>query len=177
MTLFVQDPESMLKRERRLLQRRRTRNLLSAAPFVLPGLALAGVFVIYPMLFNIRIAFSDYQIVQRSITWNGIANFIALFTDRGGRLMLAMRNNFLYALVTTPFILFLGLVFAVMIHSLKHGRVFFRTCFYLPVITSWVIVGNVFAYMFNAGGAGLINHLLKDILHVMEDYVPWLQRT
>jgi len=177
MTQTVYDPKSALKREKQLLQRKRIRNLIPAAPFVLPGLVLACVFVIYPMLFNVRIAFSDYQIVQRTITWNGINNFIALFTERGNRLMLAIRNNFLYAIVTTPFILLLGLVFAVMIHSLKRGRVFFRTCFYLPVITSWVIVGNVFAYMFNAGGAGLINYLLKDVLHVMENYVPWLQRT
>lgn len=175
MTIF--SVQSAMRHEKRLLRRRRVRNLLPAMPFVLPGLLLACVFVIYPMLFNIRISFSSYQIVQRTMTWNGIENYIALFTERGDRLLLAIRNNFLYALVTTPMILLFGLVFAVMVNSLRHGRVFFRTCFYLPVITSWVIVGNVFAYMFNAGGAGLMNYLLKDVFHLLGDYVPWLQRT
>lgn len=106
-----------------------------------------------------------------------IDNFVTLFTERGGRLFLAIRNNFLYAFVTTPFILLFGLLFAVMVNSLKRGQTLVRTCFYLPVITSWVIVGNVFAYMFNAGGAGLVNYLLKDVFGLIDKYVPWLNRT
>lgn len=170
-------PQDAWKREKQLLRRSRIRNLLPAAPFVLPGLLLACVFVIYPMLFNIRISFSNYQIVQRTMTWTGFSNYIALFTDRGDRLLLAIRNNFLYALVTTPFIILFGLIFAVMVNSLRRSQLFFRTCFYLPVITSWVIVGNVFAYMFSAGGAGLVNYLLKDVFGLLPQYIPWLNRT
>ena len=164
-------------REARLLRRTRVRNLVPAAPFVLPGLLLACVFVFYPMFFNIRISFSDYHIVERTITWAGLRNYLALFAETGDRLLLAVRNNFLYALVTTPFILLFGMVFAVMVNSLGRAQLFFRTCFYLPVITSWVIVGNVFAYMFNAGGAGLVNYLLKDVFGLLPEYVSWLNRT
>jgi multiple sugar transport system permease protein len=171
------DPRGALNREKRLIRRKRLRALVPAAPFVLPGLLLAAVFVLYPMFFNIRISFSNYHIVQRSMTWVGLDNYIALFVQRGDRLLLAIRNNFLYALVTTPFILLFGLIFAVMVNSVRRGRVFFRTCFYLPVITSWVIVGNIFSYMFNAGGAGLVNYILKDVLGLLNAYVPWLQRT
>jgi multiple sugar transport system permease protein len=171
------DLHTARRRERALLRRSRLRNLGPAAPFVLPGLVLACVFVLYPMVFNIRISFSQYQIVQRTMSWVGLDNYIAIFTERGDRLLLAIRNNFLYAVVTTPFILLFGLVFAVLVNNLRRGRVFFRTCFYLPVITSWVIVGNVFLYMFGAGGTGLMNYLLKDVLGVLPAYVPWLQRT
>ena len=169
--------DAFLIRERKALRKKQIKNIRPAAFFVLPGLILACVFVLYPMFFNIRISFSNYQIVQRNIIFTGFENYIALFTERGDRLFLAMRNNFLYAFVTTPFIILFGLIFAVMVNSLKRGGVFFRTCFYLPVITSWVIVGNVFAYMFNAGQAGLMNYLLKDVLGVLPAYVPWLQRT
>ncbi len=177
MTQIPFDIRAANRRERTLLRRRRLRNLGPAAPFVLPGLVLACVFVLYPMFFNIRISFSNYQIVQRTMSWIGLDNYVALFTERGDRLWLAIRNNFLYAFITTPFIIFFGLVFAVILNGLRRGRVFFRTCFYLPVITSWVIVGNVFAYMFNAGGAGLMNYLLKDVFGLLPAYVPWLQRT
>lgn len=169
--------EAIARRERKALLKKRIRNLRPASFFVLPGLVLACVFVLYPMFFNLRISFSNYQIVQRQITFTGLENFIALFTERGDRLLLAIRNNFLYAFVTTPFIILFGLIFAVMVNSLRRGGVFFRTCFYLPVITSWVIVGNVFAYMFNAGQAGLMNYLLKDVFRLMPAYIPWLQRT
>ena len=170
MTPFTYNPQAAMLREARLLRRKRVRNLVPAAPFVLPGLLLACVFVFYPMFFNIRISFSDYHIVERTITWAGLKNYLALFAETGDRLLLAVRNNFLYALVTTPFILLFGMVFAVMVNSLRRTQLFFRTCFYLPVITSWVIVGNVVAYMFNAGGAALVNYLLPE-------YVSWLNRT
>ena len=169
--------DAFLLRERKALREKQLRNIRPASFFVLPGLILACVFVLYPMFFNIRISFSNYQIVERNIIFTGLENYIALFTERGDRIFLAMRNNFLYAVVTTPFIILFGLIFAVMVNSLKRGGVFFRTCFYLPVITSWVIVGNVFAYMFNAGQAGLMNYLLKDVFGVLDAYVPWLQRT
>jgi multiple sugar transport system permease protein len=171
------DLHAALRRELARLRCSRLRGLGPAAPFILPGLLLACVFVLYPMVFNIRISFSDYQIVQRTMRWVGLDNYAALFTEMGDRLWLAIRNNFLYALVTTPFILLFGLVFAVMVNNLRRARVFFRTCFYLPVITSWVIVANVFLYMFNAGGSGLMNYVLKDVLGVLPAYVPWLQRT
>lgn len=177
MTPRTYNPQAAMLRETQLLRRKRVRNLGAAAPFVLPGLLLACVFVFYPMLFNIRISFSDYHIVERTIVWAGLKNYLALFSETGDRLLLAVRNNLLYALVTTPFILLFGMVFAVMVNSLRHTQLFFRTCFYLPVITSWVIVGNVFAYMFSAGGAGLVNYLLKDVLGLLPEYVSWLNRT
>ncbi len=167
----------ILKRQKKRLRQTRLRNLLPAAPFVLPGLILVCIFVVYPMLFNIRISFSDYQIVKRTMTFVGLDNYTALFSESQGRLFLAVRNNVLYALVTTPFILFFGLLFAVMVNNLRRAQVAFRTFFYLPVITSWVIVGMVFAYMFNAGQRGLINYLMVDVFHIIDQYVPWLQKT
>jgi multiple sugar transport system permease protein len=44
--------------------------------------------------------------------------------------------------------------------------------YYLPVITSWVIVSLLFEYMFN-GQAGLVNYILKDFLHIIPRNVLW----
>jgi multiple sugar transport system permease protein len=153
-----------------------TRETLAAVPFVLPGLVLVLVFIIYPMFFNIRISLSDYRIVDRAMDFVGFKNYMDLFTEPQGRFWLAYRNNLLYAAVTTPFIMFFGLLSAVLINSLRRGRVFFRAGFYLPVITSWVIVGLVFLYMFNNGRRGLINYILVDVLHILGDYVPWIHK-
>lgn len=175
--VLTDKPDALRRNFRDQDRRRRLKNLGPASLFVLPGLILAAVFVIYPMLFNIRISFSDYDIVKRTITWTGLDNFTALLSDSQSRLLVAIRNNFLYALVTTPFILFFGVLFAVMINNLRRGRILFRTFFYLPVITSWVIVGMVFTYMFNSSQRGLVNYLLVDFLPVLDAYVPWLRHT
>jgi multiple sugar transport system permease protein len=152
------------------------KGIVKALPFVLPGLILVAIFVLYPMLFTIRISFSDYQIVKREITWTGIENYLNVFNENQGRFWYAYRNNFLYALVTTPFIIFFGMLFAYLINNLNHGKTLFKVGFYLPVITSWVIVGLVFQYMFNSSDRGLINYLMVNVLHLTDEYIPWLIR-
>ena len=151
------------------------RGWLTACPFILPGLILVGLFILYPMVFTIRISLSEYQIVQGKITFIGLQNFKNVLAG-GSRFWYAYRNNILYAIVTVPFIILGGMLFSYLINNLKHGGSIFRVGFYLPVITSWVIVSLVFQYMFNNSDRGLINYLLVDVFHILDDYVPWLLR-
>lgn len=168
--------DNVLTNKRRTVTiRKGVKGWLSALPFVLPGLLLVLVFVIYPMFFTIRIALSEYKIVQGDIHFIGLENFKNVLLS-GSRFWYAFRNNFLYALVTVPFIMLGGMLFAYLINNLKRGQGFFRVGFYLPVITSWVIVSLVFQYMFNNSNRGLINYILVDVLHLLDDYVPWLLR-
>ncbi|SHO42862.1 carbohydrate ABC transporter permease [Anaerocolumna xylanovorans] len=152
------------------------KGILAALPFITPGLVLVCIFVLYPMLFTFRIAFSDYQIVKREITWIGFENFISVLTAKNSSFWYAIRNNFLYAFVTTPCIIFLGMFFAYLINNLSKGKTIFKVGFYLPVITSWVIVGLVFQYLFNSSNRGLINYVIVDVLHLTKNYIPWLLR-
>lgn len=147
-----------------------------AIPFVMPGLILASVFIIYPMLLTLRLSVSNYQIVKGEYTFIGLNNFKELFLDPQYRILYAYRNNLLYALVTIPFILFFGLLLATMINNLRSGRTFFRVALYLPVITPWVIIGLVFTYLFNSSNRGLVNYIIVDALHISGNYIPWLLR-
>ncbi|MCR5279849.1 MAG: sugar ABC transporter permease [Lachnospiraceae bacterium] len=151
------------------------REIKTALPFIVPGLLLVSVFILYPMLFTIRISLSEYRIVQGEINFIGLENFKNVFAS-GSRFWYALRNNLLYALVTIPFITLGGMLFAYLVNNLKKGQGIFRVGFYLPVITSWVIVALVFQYMFNNSNRGLINYLLVDVFGILDDYVPWLLR-
>ena len=104
----------------------------------------------------------------------GLQNYIDVLSDETFRI--AFANTLLYTLVTVPGQMILGLLAAVLINAIPRFRVTFRVIYYIPVITSWVIVSLVFQYMFNNSDRGLINYLLVDVLHVMDDYVPWLLR-
>jgi ABC-type sugar transport systems, permease components len=156
-----------IKRELKLIKQ--------ALPFVLPGLLLVCIFVIYPVFRNIMISLSDYKLVTGDMTYVGLKNYHDLMTGYQGRFWFAYRNTLLYAVVTTPVTLFIGLMFAVMINSLNKGSVFFRTVYYLPVITSWIIIGLVFKYLFNVGSSGPVNYILVDVLHVMKEHINWLK--
>src|SRR5262249_58349837 len=60
--------------------------------------------------------------------------------------------------VTTPAQVVLGLAAAVLLDARIPGRGLFRALFYLPVVTSWVVVSLLFRYLFMTDG-GLVNWL------------------
>lgn len=151
------------------------RHIGYAAFFILPGFILAAVFVFFPMIRNIQISMSSYTLLTDSLTYTGLENYRQLLVeDTYQKFWLAYRNNLLYAVMTVPATLFLALAAAVMINSVKRGALLFRFTYYLPVVTSWIVVGLVFKYLFNAGDRGLVNYVFVDMLHVLPEHVNWL---
>jgi multiple sugar transport system permease protein len=142
--------------------------------FLLPAFVLLLVFMFIPILRNVQLSLSDYALKNNQATFQGFDNYRALFTESQGRFWKAYRNNILYAVITTPVIMLCGLVLAYMINNLRRGGVMFRTLYYLPVITSWIIVGLVFRYLFYSNDRGLVNYLLINILGIIDQPVRWL---
>jgi len=146
--------------------------LARAAPFLLPGLLLYSTFILLPMLYSLRISFYDWKVLNPSLsTWIGLENYARALSDP--TFQHAVVNTFLYALVTVPAQIILGLGVAVLLNQPLRGRPALRLLYYLPVITSWVIVSLLFEYMFS-GQAGLINYLLRDVLGITEENIRWL---
>ncbi len=143
--------------------------------FILPGLLLAIAFIFYPMIKNIQISFSDYDIMTGNLTFTGLNNYKELLGESSHRFFTAYRNNVLYAIIVTPVTLCIGLIIAVGVNSIKRFSVTFKTIYYLPVITSWIIAGLVFKYLFNPGIQGPINYMLVEVLHVLPHPINWLK--
>ncbi|MBI9043679.1 MAG: sugar ABC transporter permease [Anaerolineaceae bacterium] len=140
--------------------------------FLLPGLLLFITFIILPMLYSFRISFYDWKIVNPDQSeWIGVDNYVRALSDPIFRR--AALNTAIYSLVTVPGQMILGLILAVLLNQDIRGRSFFRFMYYLPVITSWVILSLLFEYMFS-GQAGLINYLLRDLLHITSENILWL---
>ena len=146
--------------------------IASALPFVLPGLVLLFIFIIGPMAYSFRISFYDWKIVRPERSeWVALANYARALGDPIFRR--AVLNTLAYTAVTVPGQILFGLVVAVLLDQDLRARAFFRVVYYLPVITSWVIVSLLFEYMF-VGQAGLVNYLLRDVLHLIRDNIRWL---
>lgn len=144
-----------------------------ALPFVGPALLLLCVFVLYPLGRNIVISFSQYDILHDSVTeYVGIKHYAAMFHD--GKYLIALRNTLLYALVTVPGQMLLGLILACLLKAATRGQTLFKVLCYLPVLTSWVIVSLVFRYLFMSGKSGLVNYALTKIGLIVKP-VAWLQ--
>ncbi len=144
----------------------------AALLFLLPGLILFFTFIIGPMLYSLRISFYDWKIIHPDRSeWVGLANYARALNDPIFRR--AVVNTLAYTLVTVPAQIGLGLAVAILLDQSIRGRAFFRVVYYLPVITSWVIVSLLFEYMFS-GQAGLVNYILRDGLHVTRSNIRWL---
>jgi len=147
---------------------------LKLAPviFLLPGFILFLVFFLGPMLYSLRISFYDWNIVDTSrSTWVGLQNYIDTLTDP--IFLRAALNTVSYTVITVIVKMVLGLGLALLLNQHIRGRAFFRVAYYIPVITSWVIVSLLFEYMFSAQ-AGLVNYILTNVLHVITADVRWL---
>ena len=146
-------------------------DLLPAMIFLIPGLVLFGLFFLGPMLYSLRISFFEWKIVHPDQSvFVGFKNYQHALTD--AIFQRAVLNTLAYTIITVVVKMILGLGVALLLNQRFPGRTFFRVAYYLPVITSWVIVSLLFEYMFN-GQAGLVNYVLKDILHLVPKDVLW----
>jgi multiple sugar transport system permease protein len=152
--------------------KRKFTQTLTALLFILPGLLLFVTFLVGPMLYSFRISFYDWRIVNpEQSQWIGLENYARALANPIFRR--AVLNTLAYAVVTVSGQMAIGLIVAVLLNQDIRSRSFFRLIYYLPVITSWVIVSLLFEYMFS-GQAGLINYLLRDVLHVIPKNILWL---
>ena len=147
-----------------------------ALPFVVPGLVLVLLFVVWPLIKGIQMSLFHWNLVlpERS-EFVGLDNFARAFTQ-DPTFWVSARNTVLYAVITVPLQIALGLGAAVLLNGKLRGKTFFRALYYLPVVTSWLVVSFVFAFLFS-DGAGPVNYLLVDILGVIKEPVPWLHET
>jgi len=151
--------------------RRRSSDLIPAMIFLLPGLVLFGLFFLGPMFYSLRISFFEWKIVHpEQSVFVGLSNYQRALSDPIFRR--AILNTLAYTVMTVIAKMILGLGVALLLNQRFRGRTFFRVAYYLPVITSWVIVSLLFEYMFN-GQAGLVNYILKDILRLIPKDVLW----
>ena len=146
-------------------------DLLPAVIFLLPGLVLFALFFLGPMLYSLRISFFEWKIVHPDQSvFVGFRNYQRALSD--SIFQRAILNTLAYTVITVSVKMILGLGVALLLNQRFPGRTFFRVAYYLPVITSWVIVSLLFEYMFN-GQAGLVNYILKDVLRLIPKDVLW----
>jgi multiple sugar transport system permease protein len=148
-----------------------THNLLPAILFLLPGAALFAIFFLGPMAYSLRISFYDWQFIhsERSV-FVGLKNYVDTLVSPV--FQRAVLNTLIYTVATVSLQMVLGLALAVLLNQKLRAKGFFRTAYYLPVISSWVIVSLLFEYLFN-GQAGLINYIFHNTLHLLPANVRW----
>lgn len=128
--------------------------------FLLPFFLIYAVFLIYPVLAAFRLSFYESSAFGGD-TFTGLANYARLLEDP--RYLEALRNTTVYALASIFILSPLALLVAVTIRSFvvptAAFKSFYRIVFFLPFITSFVVIALMFNLVFN-NDFGLLNNAL-----------------
>ncbi|MFQ9526868.1 MAG: carbohydrate ABC transporter permease [Eubacterium ramulus] len=150
---------------------RSKRDRFQVKALLLPGVMVFALFTIYPIVKLLYMSFLEWDLgSMTSHQFVGLKNYYDVVADKTFRT--AFANTLIYALVTVPGQMILGLLAAVLVNEIPRFRVTFRVIYYIPVITSWVIASLIFRYIFNT--EGMLNYLLTNILHLTSVNVRWL---
>lgn len=114
------------------------------------------IFTVIPAVWSVVMSFQRFGIW--GVEWVGLRNFRDLFAWRD--FYIALRNTTIYAVVYVVANITFALGLASLIFPLSNKvQTFFRAAFYLPRVTSAVVLALVWAWMFNPS-FGLLNQVL-----------------
>ncbi len=129
--------------------------------FLLPFFLIYAVFLIYPVFAALRLSFYESSGFGGD-TFTGLDNYARLVQD--SRYLEALKNTTLYALASVFILSPLALLVAVAIRSFvvptAAFKSFYRIVFFLPFITSFVVIALMFNLIFN-NDFGLLNNALS----------------
>ncbi len=130
--------------------------------FVAPSLITFTVFTLVPVVWAFIISFQRYSLARGGVWVTPFyKNYIDAFTQLNYIFVTSIRNTLFYTLFTVTFNVLIGLILASLIQPLSHRlRTFFRAAYYLPAVTSALIIGMTWSYIFNAQW-GFANYLLR----------------
>ncbi len=144
------------------------RDTIIAYLFMTPMMIVKVLFTFWPIIFGTALAFATVNIGKGfSLEWVGLKNFEELFgfgsfADRGpDRDFWYGLTNSLKYIVVVPFIQLLSIGLAMLVNRTIPFIGLFRTAFYVPVVTSFAVVGLMWQWMYNQYGP--INFILTSL--------------
>ena len=129
----------------------------TAAAFLLPAAIGIFLFAILPIAQAVRISFFDYSLLNPEQIPVGLENYDRAFKDP--IFQIALRNTLWYTVLLVTFQTAAALSLALLLKQHVRGLAFFRSAFFIPVVTSLVVISTVWKLMYNT--QGIINGFLR----------------
>ncbi|MFE1242918.1 carbohydrate ABC transporter permease [Fictibacillus sp. NPDC058756] len=144
------------------------RKLLTPYLFLVPACIILGAFIFYPLLQAIWMSFTDYNMISDP-SFVGLENYKEIFED--DLFWKTLGQTFLYLIVVVPTLVVLPIFLAILVNQKIKGIGFFRSAYYVPVVTSMVVVGITWKWVY--ADQGILNYLLQSI-GIIDGPVHWL---
>jgi multiple sugar transport system permease protein len=141
--------------------------------FVLPFAAMYALFLVWPTLLGLYYSFTDKSLTGRPVEWIGLDNWAETLGDE--RAWEALWNTAVFTLYSTPPLVILAVVLALLVNRARRMGWFLRMAFFAPFVIPVSAVTMIWIWMYQPDG-GLINHYLQ-VLGFQNAETPtlWLQ--
>ena len=144
-------------------RQKHTQHIVAAWIFLAPAMTAIAVFFVIPVVSALVMSFTDFDIYALGnlsyVRFVGFLNYIRIFETP--LFWTALKNTFYFVLVGGPLSVAVSLGMALMVSSkLAKFKPFFRTVYFLPVVTNLVAVSVVWRYLYHPAH-GLLNQALS----------------
>ena len=138
--------------------KRKIKDTLTGWLVILPALSTQIIFIYLPLCWAFFISFYKWNMI-RPMKFIGFANYVKMFTNDD--FWNSLWTTFLYIIGTVPAAILIGLGLAMLMNMewLKL-KGFFRTGFYIPVVTAMAAAAVIWGWIFEPS-YGLLNWFLS----------------
>ena len=124
--------------------------------FLLIPILLLTALKIYPVIYNAYLSFTRYELFEAP-RWVGLRNYEYVFTNEVTRQ--SIFNTLIFTVEAVPIGTAIALTIAKLLDQSIKGRVFLRTLYYLPVVSSVVVSAMIWRWIYSPQN-GLLNHFI-----------------
>ncbi len=143
--------------------------------WILPALITIVLWKYYPLIRGSFMAFQDYKIAGDG-EWVGMDNFIMIFGNKN--FYFTMIRTFYYVGLTILIGFVVPIFLAVLLTEVPRGKYFFRTMFYLPAVTSGLVIMFMWKQFYDPSSAGFLNSIVVEVaswIGIHTSGFKWLQ--
>lgn len=137
-------------------RKKRLRYTLTVLAFLLPSAIPLAMFTLYPMVGALWTSLHEWNLLA-PMQWVGFDNYVHLFQDSDTQR--AFLNTLTYLVGYLPIVYVGGLALALALNQRVGGRNLLRGVYFLPVVTSWIVVALVWRWLLNPS-VGIVNAAL-----------------
>jgi raffinose/stachyose/melibiose transport system permease protein len=114
---------------------------------VAPLMLLTIAFFVFPLLSSVYYSVIDYDGISATPPFVGLANFVALFTD--SEVWHALGNNVIWIIIGTISPLVIGLIFALLLWTVRRGGRYYRLALFFPYVMPGIAIGIVWGWIYD----------------------------
>jgi len=153
----------------RLPRRRAGSKFRPIVLWLVPIMGLLLVFSVLPIFASLFLSLFKYEMLQ-PLEFVGLGNYKYAIT-KDPVFHKTILNTLYYALISVPLGMAVSLLVAQLIHTKSLFKSFFRTVYFLPVVTPQIATAIVWKFIYQPAGFGFLNGILS---YVGIPAQPWL---